>query len=243
MTAFWMVGQLQERRQQRRDGADSQASPRSPHGSCFIECVKFCEEATPLTKLGGTGGAVESDETFIGAESARRCTRAQSEVASRFAASSGAEICTLARLPSSECLTATLARFARKVIPNVRRETLQNEILKNVEYGSKVYTDSCVAYDNLGKTLRSRSCEPCDASTSAGRFTRTGWRTSGACSSATCAEPTCSVEPFHLDRYLDEQVFRFNNRGGKKPEERVTDSDRFISAMSLPPASASPMPN
>ncbi len=41
-----------------------------------------------------------------------------------------------------------------------------------------------------------------------------------------------SVEPFHLDRYLDEQVFRFNNRGGKKPEERVTDSQRFVKAMS-----------
>jgi hypothetical protein len=41
-----------------------------------------------------------------------------------------------------------------------------------------------------------------------------------------------SVEPFHLDRYLDEQVFRFNNRGGKKPEERVSDSDRFVPAMS-----------
>ncbi len=41
-----------------------------------------------------------------------------------------------------------------------------------------------------------------------------------------------SVEPFHLDRYLDEQVFRFNNRGGKKAQERITDSDRFITAMS-----------
>ncbi len=42
-----------------------------------------------------------------------------------------------------------------------------------------------------------------------------------------------SVEPFHLDRYLDEQVFRFNNRGGKKPEEHISDSERFTRAMSL----------
>ena len=28
-----------------------------------------------------------------------------------------------------------------EVIPNVRRETLQNLLLKNVKYGSKVYTD------------------------------------------------------------------------------------------------------
>src|SRR5450631_3933454 len=39
-----------------------------------------------------------------------------------------------------------------------------------------------------------------------------------------------SVEPFHLDRYLDEQVFRYNHRGSKK--DKVTDADRFRRAMS-----------
>jgi hypothetical protein len=41
-----------------------------------------------------------------------------------------------------------------------------------------------------------------------------------------------SVESFHLFRYVDEQVFRYNNRGGKKREDRVTDSDRFNLALS-----------
>ncbi len=35
-----------------------------------------------------------------------------------------------------------------------------------------------------------------------------------------------SVEPFHLGRYLDEQVFRFNERKGK-------DKDRFLKAVSM----------
>jgi len=39
-----------------------------------------------------------------------------------------------------------------KVVQNPKRETLQNEILKNIEYGSKVYPDAAVGYDNLGKT-------------------------------------------------------------------------------------------
>jgi len=34
-----------------------------------------------------------------------------------------------------------------------------------------------------------------------------------------------SVEPFHLSRYLDEQMFRYNNRKG------FTDADRFVNAM------------
>ena len=39
-----------------------------------------------------------------------------------------------------------------------------------------------------------------------------------------------SVEPFHLFRYLDEQVFRYNNRATK--EAHVTDADRFSMAVS-----------
>jgi transposase-like protein len=38
-----------------------------------------------------------------------------------------------------------------------------------------------------------------------------------------------SVEPFHLFRYLDEQMFRYNNRSTKK--RNVTDADRFTSAL------------
>jgi hypothetical protein len=35
-----------------------------------------------------------------------------------------------------------------------------------------------------------------------------------------------AVEPFHMDRYLDEQMFRFNNRLG------MNDGDRFAKALS-----------
>jgi hypothetical protein len=39
-----------------------------------------------------------------------------------------------------------------------------------------------------------------------------------------------SVEPFHLFRYLDEQVYRFNNRGFK--DAPVHDGERFEKALS-----------
>ena len=38
-----------------------------------------------------------------------------------------------------------------------------------------------------------------------------------------------SVEPFHLFRYLDEQVFRYNNRATK--DNPLTDADRFDMAV------------
>jgi hypothetical protein len=39
-----------------------------------------------------------------------------------------------------------------------------------------------------------------------------------------------AVEPFHLDRYCDEQVFRYNNRATK--DNPLTDADRFALAVS-----------
>jgi transposase-like protein len=39
-----------------------------------------------------------------------------------------------------------------------------------------------------------------------------------------------AVEPYHLDRYVAEQVFRFNNRATK--DNPLTDEDRFALAMS-----------
>ena len=39
-----------------------------------------------------------------------------------------------------------------------------------------------------------------------------------------------AVEPFHLSRYLDEQVFRYNNRATK--DNPLNDGDRFHLALS-----------
>jgi len=39
-----------------------------------------------------------------------------------------------------------------------------------------------------------------------------------------------SVMPWHLFRYVDEQVFRYNHR--KDGDRKLTDSDRFAAAMS-----------
>jgi transposase-like protein len=44
-----------------------------------------------------------------------------------------------------------------KVVPNVKRETLQNEILNQIKGGSTVYTDSAASYDHLAAMEH-----PCD---------------------------------------------------------------------------------
>ena len=118
-----------------------------------------------------------------------------------------------------------------QVIPNVQRETLQNIILKNVKYGSKVYTDSAVAYELLHNRYVHEWVNHMERYVN-GRVHTNGLENFWSLFKRNLRGTYVSVEPFHLERYLGEQVFRFNNRGGKKAEERVSDADRFVLAMS-----------
>ncbi len=44
-----------------------------------------------------------------------------------------------------------LRQVRASVVPNTKRETLQTEVLNNVKYGSKIYSDDAVPYDGLKK--------------------------------------------------------------------------------------------
>lgn len=46
-------------------------------------------------------------------------------------------------------LDRDMRQVRAKVMPDISRKTLQDEVLKNVKYGSTVYSDSCIAYDQL----------------------------------------------------------------------------------------------
>lgn len=114
-------------------------------------------------------------------------------------------------------------------MPNVKRETLQNEILKNVKYGSAVYTDQAVGYDKLRRRYIHDTVNHSET------YVRGNVHTNGienfwSLMKRNLAGTYVAVEPFHLDRYLDEQMFRFNNRATKG--NPLNDSDRFLLALS-----------
>ena len=117
-----------------------------------------------------------------------------------------------------------------KVVPNVERLTLQTEVLKNVKYGSAVYTDNAPAYDRLNWRYVH------DVVNHAEQYVNGIVHTNGIENFWSLLKRTLSgtyvaVEPFHLDRYIDEQAFRFNHRGGKK-HGKISDRDRFRLALS-----------
>lgn len=177
------------------------------------------------------GGEVEVDETFVGGKVKNMHKKRRLELA-RIHSEQPAWKAT-DRYPGKTAIMGILDRETRKVrakvVPNVRRQTLQAEILKNVHRGSAVYTDQAVAYDALKKEFIHETVTHVQDYVK-GRVHTNGLENFWALTKRTLAGTYVAVEPFHLDRYLDEQMFRFNNRATK--DNPLDDSDRFLLALS-----------
>ena len=113
-------------------------------------------------------------------------------------------------------------------MPNVRRDTLQGEVLREVKYGSKVYTDEAPAYDLLHNRFVHDMVNHVEEYVK-GQVHTNGIENFWSLLKRTLRGTYVAVEPFHLDRYVDEQVFRFNNRATK--DNPLNDSDRFVCAL------------
>ena len=177
-----------------------------------------------LFKLGGSGGEIEADETYIGGK-AKNMHKSRKLKLQQIRGEERRGDIYLGKTAVQGILDRDLRQIRCKVVPNVRRETLQGEILKQVRYGSKVYTDSAVGYD----LLHNRFVH--DVVNHAERYVKGQVHTNGlenfwSLLKRNLRGTYVSVEPFHLDRYLDEQMFRFNN--GATKDNPLTDADRFI---------------
>jgi len=169
---------------------------------------------------GGPGSELEADETFVGGLSknmhrSRRLRVQQEDTGGVF----------VGKTIVQGILDRDLREVRAKVVPNVKRETLQNEVLNNVRYGSTVYTDDAIGYDKLHYRFVHDVVNHAERYVN-GRVHTNGMENFWSLLKRTLRGTYVAVEPFHLDRYVDEQVFRFNNRKNK------TDADRFALAMS-----------
>jgi len=183
----------------------------------------------PESKMGGEdGGPVEVDESFVGGDP-KNWHLGKRKLRKRF---SDPEI-----KPKAEktAVVGLLDREARKVranvVPNVSRETLQDAILSNIEGKSTVYTDAAKQYHNL-KALDFIH----ETVNHVEEYVRGDVHTNclenfWALMKRSLKGTYVAVEPYHLDRYVTEQVFRYNNRNTKK--RPMDDGDRFSLAVSL----------
>jgi transposase-like protein len=181
-----------------------------------------------MLKMGGSdSGPIEVDETFVGG---RLSNMHRSVIRKKFKGVPVAGSQTNNKTIVMGMRDRETRQVRAKVIPNTRRDTLQNEILNHIEKKSTVYTDAAQGYYNLAeKDFIHETVNHLD------EYVRGQVHTQGIenfwCLLKRSLKGTyVAVEPYHLDRYVTEQVFRYNNRATK--DNPLNDADRFALLLS-----------
>ncbi len=166
------------------------------------------------------GGEVEADESFIGGKS-RNMHRSKRARAITGAPNRGKAI-VMGILERGGQIRAS-------VVPNLSRPILHDQVRKHVEAGAVLYTDSMHSYIGLDRDYLHQIVDHAVKYVD-GRIHTNGLENFWSLLKRGLHGTYVSVEPFHLFRYLDEQMFRYNSRATK--DNPLTDSDRFVRVIS-----------
>ncbi len=160
-------------------------------------------------------GQVEVDETFIGGK-ARNMHLAKRKKAITGRGATGKTV-----------VMGMLERGGKvkaHVIAERDKKTLHAKIGEHVESGSHVMTDELISYWGLEESYTHSVINHAERYVD-GIVSTNGLENFWSLLKRGLNGTYVAVEPFHLFRYIDEQAFRFNNRG-------TTDAGRFIKTLS-----------
>jgi len=187
----------------------------------MLHRLRLALQAGSTVKLGGNGGEVEVDETFIGGKARNmHLSRRKHRLAATGVGGKAPVVGLLER--GGEVRTT--------VVPTRRKKDIQGEIRKHVEQGSHVYTDALLSYDGLRYQGYAHQVIDHAERYVEGRVHTNGLENFWSLLKRGINGTYVSVEPFHLFRYLDEQSWRYNNRATK--DNPMNDADRFSLAVS-----------
>jgi ISXO2-like transposase domain/Transposase zinc-ribbon domain len=183
----------------------------------MLHRIRLAMQAGSLMKAEGT---VEADETFIGGL-AKNMHKDRREKAIN--GTGGVGKTAVMGILERKGMNDT-SRVRARIVHSLDRATLQKEVRDVVISGSTVNTDAWASYKGLSNDFQHEVIDQ------AVEYVRGQVHTNGIENFWSLVKRTVkgtyvSVEPFHLSRYLDEHVFRFNARKGN-------DADRFRSVLS-----------
>lgn len=160
------------------------------------------------------GGVVEADETYVGGKAAnmhrhKRAARVTGRGPDHMTAVQG--------------IAQRGGEVRTFVCPKVNGETLQRNVLRNVDRRAAVYTDAAGAYDDLSRSFLHKTIDHGTAYVAGPVHTNTlenFWSILKRAIKGTYTH----VAPFHLHRYCTEQAFRHGVR-------KLSDAIRFHRVM------------
>ena len=117
------------------------------------------------------------------------------------------------------------SQVVMQVVDGTKRPELQGNVRKYVLKGTEVHTDALRSYTGLSEDFTHKVVDHAESYVKDGVHTN-GLENFWSLLKRTIKGTYVSVEPFHLFRYLSEQVFRFNER-----KDKDGDQGRFFSAL------------
>jgi transposase-like protein len=170
--------------------------------------------------FGKLSGHVEVDETFIGGK-ARNMHLDKRE--RRITGTGGKD---------KTIVFGALERGGKirtAVLIDRKRAALETAVKTHVEAGAALYSDALKSYDNLAVDYAHQVIDHAEKYVD-GQVHTNGLENFWSLLKRGISGTYVSVEPFHLFRYLDEQMFRYNNR--KDGDRVITPAERFSMAVS-----------
>jgi transposase-like protein len=169
----------------------------------MLHRIRLAMQSKSFIKLGGPDGEVEVDETFIGG----LARNMHPDKRKRRITETG-----------TKDKTAVMGILERGgeirvgVVGNRRKKEMHGEINRHVAAGSAIYTDAFMSYVGLKKQGFAHQIIDHAERYVDGQVHTNGLENFWSLLKRGLKGTYVSVEPFHLFRYLDEQVFRYNFR-------------------------------
>jgi len=188
----------------------------------MLHRIRLAMKNKSVLKMGTGGEPVEIDETWVGGKAKNMHAKRRERIKDGWEADNKTIVMGM--------LDRETRQVRAKVIPDVSRLTLQSEILKKVSKAAPVYTDGAQGYNRMAiKGFIHETVNHMEEYVR-GEVHTNGIENFWSLLKRTLGGTYVAVEPFHMDAYLDEQMFRFNNRATK--DNPLTDADRFTLAVS-----------
>ncbi len=167
-------------------------------------------------------GEIEADETFVGGKVQNMHRRSKRNLQAKNDGNWGKTV-VLGLLEREGHVRAAVA-------PTRKFYDVHGNVMANVEPGSTLFTDEYNAYQSLPQQFTHEIINKLEGYVR-GRVHVNGMENFWSLLKRTLKGTYVSVDPVHLQAYVDEQAFRFNTRKNAD-DETIKDGERFSMAVS-----------